>query len=294
MNIARQAKDSGFIASGVSASEKPLFFDAFCKWIDAETFGQMAWLQKHRSLRKDPGKLLGECRTIISLAYPYPSAKPCTPDGYTMARYSAPQKNDYHIRLRKKAEHLATKIKASYPGAKTRVCVDSAPILERSFAHRSGMGFLGKNNMFIVPGHGSYLFLAEVLTTALLPPSQGTTTIGDLCGDCTRCVDACPTGALESPRYLNASKCLSYLTIEYDGDLDKKTGEKMGRCFLGCDICQEVCPFNPSEKSDEISLPGIREFMKMEEREFKTLFGQTALARPGLGRIQRNIKAILD
>ena len=293
MNIARQAKNLGFIAAGVSPSEKPLFFDAFCKWIDAERFGQMAWLQKHRSLREDPGKLLRECRSVISLAYPYSSAKPCTPDGYAMARYSAPQKDDYHIRLRKKAERIAMEIKASYPGAKTRVCIDSAPILERSFAHRSGTGFVGKNNMVIVPGHGSYLFLAEILTTALLPPSRDTTTIGDLCGDCTSCVDACPTGALESPRNLNASKCLSYLTIEYGGDLDIKTGKRMGRCFLGCDICQEVCPFNRSEKTEEISLPGIREFLKMEEKEFKTLFGQTALARPGLGRIQRNIKAIL-
>ncbi|MCG6879048.1 MAG: tRNA epoxyqueuosine(34) reductase QueG [Deltaproteobacteria bacterium] len=293
MNIVKQAKNLGFIASGLSPSEKPPFFDAFCKWIDAENFGQMAWLQKHRSLREDPGKLLRECRAIISLAYPYSSAKPCTPDGYTMARYSAPKNNDYHIRLRKKAERLATEIKASYPGAKTRVCVDSAPILERSFAHRSGMGFLGKNNMFIVPGHGSYLFLAEILTTAELPPFLDRTTTEDLCRDCTRCVDACPTGALESPRHLNASKCLSYLTIEYGGDLDQETGKRMGRCFLGCDMCQEVCPFNGLKKTDEISLPGITEFLKMEEREFKTLFGQTALARPGLGRIQRNIKAIL-
>lgn len=294
MNIVRQAKNLGFIASGLSPSEKPQFFDAFCKWIDAEKFGQMAWLQKHRSLREDPGGLLKECRTIISLAYPYSSSKPCTPDGYTMARYSAPKNNDYHIRLRKKAERLATEIKASYPGAKTRVCVDSAPILERSFAHRSGMGFLGKNNMFIVPGRGSYLFLAEILTTAELPPSQDRASTGDLCGDCTRCVDGCPTGALESPRHLNASKCLSYLTIEYGGDLDKETGKRMGRCFLGCDVCQEVCPFNRLGETDEISLPGITEFLKMEEGEFKKLFGQTTLARPGLGRIQRNIKAILD
>jgi len=110
MNIIRQAKNLGFIASGLSPSEKPLFFHAFCKWIDAEKFGQMAWLQKHRSLREDPGGLLKECRTIISLAYPYSSSKPCTPDGYTMARYSAPKNNDYHIRLRKKAERLATEI----------------------------------------------------------------------------------------------------------------------------------------------------------------------------------------
>jgi len=145
--------------------------------------------------------------------------------------------------------------------------------------------------MLIVPGHGSYIFLAEILTTAELPFGD-TSPMEDLCGNCTRCLDACPTGALEGPRHLNASKCLSYLTIEHDGNLDPETGKKMGSCFLGCDVCQEVCPFNGVQKSGGASLPEMGEFLKMGEGEFKTVFGQTALARPGLKRIQRNIKAL--
>ena len=291
MNIAKQAKTLGFVASGFSRSEKPLFFDTFCTWVDAEKYGRMAWLKRHRDLREDPGKLLSKCQTIISLAYPYSPAKPCTPEGFTMARYSEPQKKDYHNRVRKKAKRLALEITASYPNSKTRVCVDSAPILERSFAYRSGMGFIGKNNMLIVPGHGSYVFLAEILTTAPLP--LGDSGPGeDLCGSCTRCLDACPTGALEGPWRLDASRCLSYFTIEHEGDFDLETGERMGRCFLGCDVCQEVCPFNRLEKAKAASLPGIAEFLKMDNGKFKTLFGQTALARPGLERIQRNIKAV--
>ena len=290
IDLVDHAKKLGFVALGFSRPEKPLFFDAFCAWIDAEKFGRMAWLKRHRDLRENPGMLLPGCRTIISLAYPYSPAKPCTPEGFTMARYSEPQKEDYHTHVRKKTRHLALALTESYPNTKFRVCVDSAPILERSFAYRSGVGFLGKNNMLIVPGHGSYVFLAEILTTAPLPGGEAEP-VKDLCGNCTRCLDACPTGALEGPNRLDASRCLSYLTIECEGDIDHETGKKMGRCFLGCDVCQEVCPFNPVEKAGAPSLPDIAEFLEMDDGKFKTLFGQTALARPGLQRIQRNIKA---
>ncbi len=291
MSFFREAKTLGFVAAGFSRSQKPLFFGAFRRWVDAGAFGRMAWLKRHGDLRKDPGTLLPGCRSIISLAYPYSSTKPSTPEGFTMARYSEPRKKDYHHRLRNKAKHLAARLKASYPDSNMRVCVDSAPILERSFAYRSGIGFWGKNNMLIIPGHGSYLFLAEILTTAELPVEDAAP-MKDLCGNCTRCLDACPTGALAGPRSLNAAKCLSYLTIEHDGDLAPETGKKMGSCFLGCDVCQEVCPFNGVNKTGAASLPETGEFLKMGEGEFKTLFGQTALARPGLQRIQRNIKAL--
>ncbi|MCF8128557.1 MAG: tRNA epoxyqueuosine(34) reductase QueG [Deltaproteobacteria bacterium] len=276
---------------GFSRCEKPMFFDAFRDWIEAEKFGRMSWIKRHEDLREDPRTLLSNCRTIISLAYPYASAKPCTPDGFFTARYGEPLKNDYHNRIRKKAKRLALTLKDTYPDSKTRVCVDSAPILERSFAYRSGIGFFGKNNMLIVPGPGSYVFLAEILTTAPLAVGDAEP-MEDMCGNCVRCLEACPTGALESPRRLNAARCLSYLTIEHEGELGPGTGRRMGRCFLGCDVCQEACPHNPVEKAEAPSLPHISEFLKMNEGEFKTRFGTTAFARPGLERIQRNIKAV--
>ncbi len=300
MNLVDHAKESGFVALGLSLSKKPPFYHAFCQWIDANKFGQMAWIKRHRDLRENPGTLLPGCQTVISLAYPYSPLKPRTPDGFTVARYCEPQRKDYHTRVGEKAKRLALTLKESYPDAKSRVCVDSAPILERSFAHRSGMGFVGKNNMLIVPGHGSYVFLAEILTTALLPGGQSEhmaepmkEPMKDQCGNCTRCLDACPTGALEGSRRLNASRCLSYLTVEHAGDLDPKAGKRMDRCILGCDVCQEVCPFNPAEKAGKASLPGITEFLKMDEGTFKMRYGQTALSRPGLQRIKRNIKAVL-
>jgi len=290
-SFVEKAKSLGFVSVGFSQSERPLFFDKFCEWIAAGKHGKMHWIERHLDLRENPGRLLKGCQTVISLAYPYPSKKPSTPDGFTTARYTEPKKIDYHDRLKMLAQRLAHSIVEHHPGNRTRVCVDSAPILERSFAYASGMGFLGKNNTLIIPGYGSYFFLAEILTTALLPLSK-TDPMENGCDSCTRCVDACPAGALESPFSLNASKCLSYSTIEYRGAVDKETGRKMGDCFFGCDVCQEVCPFNQEISSKDFSLPSTNEILRMGEKDFKVKFGKTAFARAGLKKIKSNIEAI--
>lgn len=207
-----------------------------------------------------------------------------------MARYTEPGKRDYHDRLKKKAGALAKTVQQQYPGTRTRVCVDSAPILERSFAYQSGIGFIGKNTQFIILGHGSYLFLAEILATAPIPFS-GPTLMESRCGSCTRCLDACPTGALEAPYRLNAAKCLSYLTIEEKDGVDVETGKKMGKSFFGCDICQEVCPLNRGP-AEEVALPSIDQILSMDEATFQEAFGKTALARAGLAKIKGNIEAM--
>lgn len=251
----------------------------------------MAWLERYQELRENPTGLLAGCQTVISLAYPYGSKKPMTPDGFTVARYAEPRKADYHDRLRRLARQLIHDLADRYPGSKTRICVDSAPILERSFAYASGMGFIGKNNMLIVPGHGSYVFLLEILTTALLPRSTSPP-METQCGSCTRCVDLCPTGALEGPFSINASKCLSYLTIEYSGAIDRQTGRKMSRCCFGCDVCQEVCPFNQGRSAMDLCLPSTDEILAMGKRHFERRFGNTAFARAGLEKVKANIRAV--
>ena len=182
-------------------------------------------------------------------------------------------------------------IEKEYPGSKTRICVDSAPILERSFACSAGIGFIGKNNMLIIPDYGSFFFLAEILTTASIdfPPAEP---MKNRCGSCTLCVDACPTGALEKAFSLDASKCLSYLTIETKGEVPREVGQKMGDCFFGCDQCQEACPFNEGKSSTEISLLGTDEILLMKEADFKEKFGRTAIARAGLEKLKSNIRAI--
>jgi len=237
MDLIQEACDLGFVALGYSRARKPLFFDTFRGWIAERKYGGMEWIGRHPDLRETPSRLLEGCQTVISLAHPYSFRKPCTPEGLSVARYSEPSKLDYHHRLREKANVLARTLEQRFPGSRTRVCIDSAPILERSFAVQSGIGFIGKNTQLFIPGHGSFVFLAEILTTAALSfpdpePMQ------DRCGTCTRCLDACPTGALEAPYRLDAAKCLSYRTVEQKGEVDRQTGERMGTCFLGCDVCQ--------------------------------------------------------
>ncbi len=291
LSLIEQALDLGFLAVGFVRPGRPFYFDQFCSWIEGGKYGDMTWLKRHMALRRDPVRLLEGCRTIITLAYPYSSMRPCTPDGFVTARYTEPLKADYHERLRETARILAHTIVQKYPGSKTRICVDSAPILERSFAYASGIGFIGKNNMLIIPGYGSYAFLAEILTTAKIS-FPGNDPMENLCGSCTMCVDACPSGALEAPFSVDASKCLSYLTVEYKGQIDKSIAARANDCFFGCDVCQQVCPFNNSESSTYMALPATDEILDMGDVAFRETFGKTALARPGLGKLKENIRAL--
>ena len=290
-SILNKARNLGFASVGISRPERPLFFDRFCEWIAAGNQANMHWMEKHLDLREDPEKLLDGCKTIISLAYPYSSTKPLTSDGFSVARYTEPGKIDYHDRLKKLAKGLAESILEKHPGCRTRICVDSAPILERSFACASGMGFIGKNNALIIPGHGSYVFLVEILTTAQIPQPD-IRPVENQCGSCDLCLNACPAGALEAPYSLNASKCLSYLTVEYKGEIRSPDREKMRHCFFGCDVCQEVCPFNEDVPAGEISLPSTDEILGMEKDAFKTVFGKTAFNRAGLNKLKSNIRAV--
>jgi epoxyqueuosine reductase len=286
-----KAKDLGFIACGFSEPKRPLYFDQFSAWISDRKNAGMSWLERNMDVREDPSRLLSSCRTVITLAYPYPSKKPGTIDGFTVSRYSQPGEADYHIRLKDLCGALLDDVEEAYPRSQSRICVDSAPLLERSYACSSGIGFLGKNNMLIVPEYGSYVYLAEILTTAPID-TMSLEPMDNQCGSCTLCVDSCPTGALERPFYLDASKCLSYLSIEDKRGIDEETGTKMGDCFFGCDRCQEVCPFNGKEGLTQISLPSTDEFLEMDDNEFRKRFGKTALARAGLEKLKTNIQGV--
>ncbi len=145
--------------------------------------------------------------------------------------------------------------------------------------------------MLIIPQYGSYVFLVEILTTAFLALSDNEP-MDTQCGSCSRCVDACPTGALDGPFSLDASKCLSYLTIEHPGEVNDEAGRKMGECFFGCDACQEVCPFNEETSSRDVCLPSTAEMLRMEARDFEQRFGKTAFARAGLEKLKGNIRGV--
>ena len=291
--LIEKAKKLGFLAIGFSKPARPLHFDNFSSWISDHKHGDMSWLERNTELREYPSRLLQGCQTIISLAYPYPSKKPSTPDGFTVSRYSNPLEDDYHYSLKVLCKVLTDVIKEMDSASSNRICVDSAPILERSFACSAGIGFIGKNNMFIIPEYGSYLYLAEILTTTPFDLKKGDL-MANQCGSCTLCIDSCPTGALEKPFYLDASRCLSYLTIEYKESVNREMGSSMADCFFGCDGCQEVCPFNKGEASKQISLPSTDELLDMDEEEFTGMFERTTFARAGLEKIKTNIRAIRD
>ncbi len=285
-----RAKELGFIAVGFTRPQRPIFFDFFMQWLKEVEVGDMHYLKRNADLREAPAILMDGVQTIISLAYPYPANKPTTPDGYTASRYSTPQQEDYHLRLKNSGKELCTFIAKVFPESRSRIFVDSAPILERSLAVMSRIGFIGKNNMLIIPGFGSYCFLGEIFTTApfattsLKMPENG-------CGSCTKCIESCPTGALKSPFYIQASRCLSYQTIESRDDIDKGITCKMGNTFFGCDVCQEVCPFNKNGIPD-ISLPCTDTILKMTELDFEKTFGKSAFKRTGLNKLKNNISAL--
>ena len=289
--IIKKAKELGFIEVGFSTPREPLYFEEFKSWVSAHKNAGMSWLERSLNLRENPSLLLKGCRTIISLAYPYSSHKPETTDGLTASRYSKPDQDDYHYRLKALCSELVRMLRDMEKGCNNRICIDSAPVLERSLAHSAGIGFIGKNNMLIIPGYGSYFYLAEILTTVpldIMPIKQ----IENSCDSCMLCIEACPSGALEKPFCLDASKCLSYLTIEYKARVSEADGRNMGDCFFGCDRCQEVCPFNGSERRRDTLLPSADKFLIMDNDYFLKSFGKTAFARAGFEKIKTNIQVI--
>jgi epoxyqueuosine reductase len=181
-------------------------------------------------------------------------------------------------------------IKDVHAPAVNRIFVDSAPVLERSIAYTSGIGFIGKNTLLIIPGYGSYFYLAEIFSTAPLV-APFVKPAASQCGSCSRCLEACPTGAIAEARSMDASKCLSYWTIE-SSETEGIFGKKMGDCFFGCDRCQEACPHNGDETTCEVSLPSTDEFLSMQENVFKKKFGSTTLSRAGLEKIKANIRTV--
>lgn len=251
----------------------------------------MAYLEKTRELRSDPRTLLAGARSVVVLAMPYSAAEPAAPDGTRTARYALAE--DYHRTLRAKCESLVEAWKAETGTAmRHRVCVDSAPLAERDFAAAAGIGWIGKNGM-VLNDEGSYFLLCEILTDAELPADAP---VDERCGSCTRCLDACPTSAFPRPGVLDATRCLSYWTIEQRSEIPEEIVSRLGGWVFGCDECQEACPYNRAIDTAPLERrpPDLSELLGMGASEWKRRLRDTPLSRAGPAGLRRNAAAVAE
>lgn len=291
--LASRAARAGAVAFGIAACSpvSPLERRRYLDWLGRGDNAAMDYMARNIDLRFDPDGLLPGCRSIISFAFSYyhPDA-PGTSDAI-FARYALG--DDYHDVLRARLNPVAEWIRETCD-AETRICVDTAPLLERYWAERAGVGFRGLNGLLIVPGAGSWVLLAQILTTATLPadsPSRRS------CGACRRCIEACPGQALRSDATVDARRCRSYLTIE-SRDPELPAGVKLGRRIYGCDICQEVCPWNqgvtPTLIPEFTPRPAILQLTRadiaaMTQDQFSLIFRRSAIKRAKLTGLHRNL-----
>lgn len=244
--IQARAHDLGFQLVGITPAGQSETIARYQKWLESGYAGQMHYLEKHLPLKTDVRHLLTEAKSVISLAMNYytldpPDALAQDPGRGQISRYA--WGDDYHEIIRERLSEFIAFIKQRAERTlKTRVCVDTAPILEREYAQRAGIGWIGKNTNLIHWRSGSWYFLAEVLVS--VPLETQTPDLRGSCGTCTRCIEACPTDAIVEPNLLDSRLCISYLTIELKGSIPKALRPKMGNLIFGCDICQEVCPWN--------------------------------------------------
>ena len=228
--------------AGLAPADAPADAAHYPGWIDAGMHGEMGYLKTRAAEREGIARWYPEAKTVLVLGFLYASnkAEPSVAGHGKVARYA--RLPDYHDSLKEKLIEILDWLKGQRPGVDGRVFVDTSPILERAYARLAGLGWIGKNTMLINPKRGSYFFIAGIAITTSLPYDSGDD--ADHCGSCTRCLDACPTDAFPKERVLDASKCIAYLTIEHRGAIEPALRPGVGDWVFGCDVCQEVCPWN--------------------------------------------------
>lgn len=304
--LRQQANELGFAKLGVAPAIEISGFSNLVKWIDSGYAGQMTYLSDRLGAYRHPSGVLEGCKSVIALAYPYPATPAIDraemPNGTgKVARYASTG-DDYHDVLHPKLKMLCNTLRNWKPESKARGVVDTAPIMERQFAELAGIGWRGKNTLLLDKELGSYFFIACVLTDVELPADSPHH--ASHCGTCTACLDACPTAAFVKPGILDATRCISYLTIEHRGAIDETLHEGIGDWVFGCDVCQEVCPWNrkPTQKNNSENLSQsetpLRTFPlesvnEESEESFRRKYRKTALWRTRLAGIQRNAKIVI-
>ena len=310
--VLAQALALGFDVAGIVPVGPPRHGAAFADWLAAGHDGEMAYLAARASERLDPVAWLPDARSLILLAANYnPGVPPPEwhdPAHGRIARYAWAA--DYHDVLKPRLYALDAFIRERMGRAALgKACVDTAPLLERDFVEQAGLGFIGRNTCLITPGLGSWTFLAALAVPELLTTDDGRRTTADTlvvgrrssvvagCGRCTRCLDACPTNAFVGPHVLDARRCISYLTIELRGPIPRELRPLMGNWVFGCDVCQEVCPYNRAApeapwsalRSDvSQAAPSLLELLALDEAAFRTRFRGTAVLRAKRRGLVRN------
>ncbi len=286
----------GFIACGIADLSPTPHGDVLDRWLAAGYGGVMRYLNRQAKKRKDPRRIDQRGLSAVVVLDNYYYQQDTEEFRFKIARYARGE--DYHLVTMRRLELLAEWLLAR--GATwARPFTDAGPVPERELAQRAGLGWIGKNTMLLRPGVGSWFVIGSVINDLPLPADSPFET--DHCGSCTRCLDACPTGAFVEPRLLDATRCLSYHTIEHRGPIPADIASHMEGWIFGCDICNEVCPWNqrfaePSrvaafEPRNAIDLDDPDCFNQLSPEAFEALFADTALARPGLERMRRNTRA---
>jgi len=288
--------DSVGVSKAVKLEEEAKHLES---WLHKGYHGEMAYLEDHFDLRLDPSKFFPAATTIISFAFNYfPEETELSKGDYKIARYAYGR--DYHKVVIKKLKKLIAELKESIGDFHARAFVDSAPIMEREWAERSGLGWKGKNTLLINKNLGSYYILAEIVCDLELEYDEAPSI--DHCGTCTKCIDACPTDAIAENGYiLDASKCISYLTIERKNEIPVEFKEQMEGWIFGCDICQEVCPWNrfstPTKEEDfrpneDLTKMRDRDWEEITQEVFDHIFFATPVKRAQYKGLKRNIDFI--
>jgi epoxyqueuosine reductase len=290
------ALEAGFDRAGVAALEPAAHGEAFVRWLARGDLAGMSYLERRLEARLRPATVLAGARSALCVALQYhPLAGEAEPAGDLwprVARYA--RGRDYHDLMGERLRGLAGRVAAAFPGAGSRPYVDTGPVLERELAARAGLGAIGKNTNLLHRQGGSWFLLGELFLTLDLAPDAP---VADLCGRCTRCLDACPTGALPEPFRLDSRRCISYWTIEHRGALPPPARELVGDWVFGCDVCQEVCPWNHKAEAGEhpeLGLPAepaaldLVGLLGMDREEYVARFRGSPMKRAKQEGLQRN------
>lgn len=296
MLVKKLAADLGFQFCGISKAE---FLEDEAprleEWLKRGYQGKMNYLDNHFDKRLDPTLLVPEAKSVVSLVYNYfPKETLGNKDNFKIAKYAYGE--DYHFVIKDKLKQLIQLLQQQIGEINGRAFVDSAPVMERAWAQRSGVGWVGKNSLLLNRSAGSYFFLAELIVDIELEVDSP---VKDYCGTCTACMDACPTDAIPEPYVVDGSKCISYFTIELKDQIPESVKGKFENWMFGCDICQDVCPWNRFatphneprfEPKPELSELNNQDWKELTEDVFQKLFRKSAVKRTGFSGLKRNIQ----